>query len=93
VRVLISVMLILSLLSPGCSFLKSYYRDIPTIDLPEKVEKPPIKSKVIEFNGIQYVCYTWEDAFLLYKYLLERDGYDDKLIFRVNQMNQIIQKK
>ncbi len=86
--------LILSLcLCLGCETLSGGRKiDMPTIDLPKKIEKPEIVSKVISFENKYWVAYSYNDSLRLYRFLVEQDGYIDKLELRINLQNQLIQK-
>jgi hypothetical protein len=36
-----------------------------------------------------FVCYSIPDSLKLYEYLLAKDAYEEKLIYRINTMNQL----
>jgi hypothetical protein len=90
-KLLICCCMILSL-SSCTTLMGGKHVIMPTIDIPKEVDKPQIDSKVIQFENKFYVAYTQNDALKLYKYLLEKDSYIDKLIFRINSQNQLIKK-
>jgi hypothetical protein len=79
----------------SCSTFKSYFWGekkviMPTIELPKKPDKPNIKSKVFKEEHEFYVGYLMSDSMKLYKYLVESEGYADKLEFRIQVQNEII---
>jgi hypothetical protein len=66
--------------------------DLPAITLPLAPDKPVIKSTTIVYENRSYVAYTIQDSLELYKYLLQKDAYEEKLIFRINEMNNLLKK-
>jgi hypothetical protein len=78
----------------GCASWYGYkYADIPVIEVPAAPEKPSIKSQVIKQDKKYYVSYTIGDAMKLFEFLSRKDAYEDKLLFRIDIMNELIQKK
>jgi hypothetical protein len=78
----------------GCASLFGY-KDvvIPTIEYPNPPEKPKITSDVIQKNDKVYVAYQIGEAMKLYEFLLQKDAYEDKLRYRIDIMNKLIQEK
>jgi hypothetical protein len=64
--------------------------NIPKIEVPTAPEKPEIKTKILSTPEGVYIGYTIPHAMKLYKFLLEKDAYEDKLIFRINEMNRLL---
>ena len=91
--VVVTVMLILcfGLNLAGC--MNRHAVNMPTMDLPPEPQKPEIKSSVIVQNNIPWVCYSLNDSLRLYEYLLRKDSYEEKLRFRITEMNQLWQGK
>ena len=57
------------------------------IPLPPAVEKPAIKSEVIDYKGKIYVGYSVPDAMKLYEYIIKQDARMDKLEYRIKVMD------
>lgn len=75
----------------GCARLAGYsHTPMPTITVPTAPVKPQIKAVTVKQGDKVYVGYTVPDALKLYKFLLEKDAYEDKLIFRIDEMNKLI---
>lgn len=87
-------MIILVVGNSGCAKWYGYsYQPIPSIEVPAVPEKPKIESKVIEQDKKFYVSYTVNDAMKLFEYLSKKDAYEDKLLYRIDIMNKLIQKE
>lgn len=81
-------------ISSGCGeFIKAASTSVPAIDKPAPPAKPPIESQVMQINGEYYIVYKMTDGLALYKYLVSMDGYVDKLLFRIDQLNTLHQNK
>jgi hypothetical protein len=81
-------------LSSGCAKWYGYkYAEIPTIESPIKPEKPAIKSVVIEKEKQYYVSYSIADSMKLYEWLARTEAYEDKLLYRIDIMNKLIQNR
>jgi hypothetical protein len=63
---------------------------MPTIEKPAPPKKPNIDSETIRIGEKVFIGYTVKDSMALYKFLLEKDAYEDKLIFRIDEMNKLI---
>ncbi len=70
----------------GCA---SHRVVMPTMDLPPEPTKPKIQSSVIVQNNVPWVCYSMNDSLKLYEFLLRKDSYEEKLRFRIDEMNKL----
>lgn len=78
----------------GCASWYGYkYQPIPTIETPLSPEKPKIKSQVLEKDKQFFVSYSIKDAMELFEYLSKKDAYEDKLLYRIDIMNKLIQER
>lgn len=74
----------------GCA---SHKVVMPTMDLPPEPQKPAIKSSVIVQNQTAWVAYTIPDSLKLYEFLLRKDSYEEKLRYRIESMNKLMEAK
>ena len=87
------VLIMLSTSTIGCSYAFGYrHTEMPTITVPAEPKKPNINSETIRIGDKVYIGYQVKEAMALYKFLLEKDAYEDKLIFRIEEMNKLIKE-
>ena len=90
------------IISLGCSLLltglillsgcASHRVAMPTMDLPLEPVKPKIASQVIMQGDKAYVAYAVADSLKLYEFLLRKDSYEEKLRYRIDNMNKLMVK-
>ena len=54
--------------------------------------KPNIASQVIMQGDKAYVAYAVADSLKLYEFLLRKDSYEEKLRYRIDNMNKLMVK-
>jgi hypothetical protein len=97
-KYVIGLILVFALLIPmnlsGCAHVAGYRStDMPTVDIPPKVIKPPIVAETLQYKGKWYVGYQMADAMLLYKYQLAVEARQDKLEYRIKELNKLLKEK
>lgn len=88
--IIFTAFLALLLVHSGCLMHQTV---IPKMDLPREPVKPKIQSQVITQGDKAFVAYTIPDALRLYEFLLEEKAYQEKLIYRIDTMNGLLQGK
>lgn len=74
----------------GCT---SHRITMPQMDLPPEPQKPAIKTVIVPYQNDFIVGYPLKDSLRLYEFLLRKDSYEEKLRYRIESMNEIMQGK